>query len=67
MSCISPLLSFTRYERKKNVLLALEAMSLLLENDAASGGKVRRDEILLVVAGGYDTRVAENVEYHQVD
>ena len=42
-----------RYERKKDIPLALRACS-----------KVRSDKIVLVVAGGYDERVIENVEHH---
>lgn len=49
-------LSINRYERKKNIALALQAYSKYLENtkDASQS---------LVVSGGYDPRVSENVEY----
>jgi len=49
-------LSLNRYERKKNVGLALEAFAHVKRT--VSGVR-----LLLVVAGGYDTRVAENVEH----
>ncbi|CAD5123722.1 unnamed protein product [Dimorphilus gyrociliatus] len=48
-------LSINRYERKKNLSLALHAMSKL-EN---------LDGVHLVMAGGYDDRVRENVEYYE--
>ena len=50
------LLSLNRYERKKNVGLALEAFAHAKR--AASSAR-----LLLVIAGGYDTRVLENVEH----
>ena len=46
-------LSINRYERKKNIGLAIRAFARL--------GSVRAR---LVVAGGYDSRVPENVEHH---
>lgn len=49
-------LSINRFERKKDVALALRAFARL---PAARRGGAR-----LVVAGGYDARVAENVAYH---
>ena len=45
-------LSINRYERKKNIGLAIRALALL--EDETTG---------LVVAGGYDVRLAENVEH----
>ena len=51
------LTSLNRYERKKDINLALKAFALLLKE-----GKY--DDVVLVVAGGYDTRVVENVEHH---
>lgn len=52
-------LSINRYERKKNLILALEALgqlkSMLDENDWK--------KIYLIMAGGYDPRVNENVEH----
>lgn len=46
-------LSINRFERKKNIDLALRSFAL-------SG---QRKSCALIVAGGYDPRVAENVEY----
>ena len=45
--------SLNRYERKKDIPLALKACSL-----------VKTGPVVLVVAGGYDERVIENVEHH---
>ncbi|EFX06253.1 alpha-mannosyltransferase [Grosmannia clavigera kw1407] len=51
------LLSINRFERKKDVGLAVRAFAGLPAG--------RRAGSRLVVAGGYDPRVAENVEYHR--
>ncbi|XP_007948523.1 alpha-1,3/1,6-mannosyltransferase ALG2 [Orycteropus afer afer] len=54
-------LSINRYERKKNLTLALEALVELrgrLTSQAWAG-------VHLIVAGGYDERVQENVEHYQ--
>lgn len=48
-------LSINRYERKKNILLALESFSLSSERNENSSK--------LIICGGYDERVTENVEY----
>ncbi|KAI0136929.1 glycosyl transferase group 1 [Xylariales sp. AK1849] len=50
------LLSINRFERKKDVAVAIKAYAGL--------GEEARDGVRLVVAGGYDNRVAENVSYH---
>ncbi|KAL0083051.1 glycosyltransferase family 4 protein [Phycomyces blakesleeanus] len=55
------ILSINRFERKKNVELALRAFAALKTDsliDPTTFGTYR-----LVLAGGYDRRVAENVEY----
>ncbi|KAI9344942.1 hypothetical protein BDR26DRAFT_835470 [Obelidium mucronatum] len=52
------LVSINRFERKKNIALAIQAFSTLRETC-----KDDWDKLVLVVAGGYDTRVAENVEH----
>ncbi|KAG9339405.1 hypothetical protein JZ751_023799 [Albula glossodonta] len=53
-------LSINRYERKKNLPLALRALNALRRRlTTDEWGKVH-----LVMAGGYDERVAENVEHH---
>lgn len=53
-------LSINRYERKKNLNLAIEALAelkaLLTEQEY--------DKVHLIMAGGYDKRVEENVEHH---
>ncbi|CAN9514253.1 unnamed protein product [Ophioblennius macclurei] len=53
-------LSLNRYERKKNLGLALEALAAL-RSRLPSG---QRAGVHLVVAGGYDDRVAENVQHY---
>ncbi|KAH6656500.1 family 1 glycosyltransferase [Truncatella angustata] len=50
------LLSINRFERKKDVALAIKAYAGL--------SKEAREGVRLVVAGGYDNRVPENVAYH---
>ncbi|OWF55536.1 alpha-1,3/1,6-mannosyltransferase ALG2-like [Mizuhopecten yessoensis] len=52
-------LSINRYERKKNLSLAIDALACLKE----ANGK-RLNSIHLVMAGGYDERVVENREYY---
>ncbi|KAI9809168.1 MAG: hypothetical protein M1825_002459 [Sarcosagium campestre] len=49
-------LSINRFERKKNVALAVRAF-YGLSSEVRSGAR-------LVIAGGYDIRVHENVSYH---
>lgn len=55
------LLSINRYERKKNIELSMKALKelkgLLSESDW--------NLTSLIVAGGYDSRVTENVEYYE--
>ncbi|NXL95894.1 ALG2 mannosyltransferase, partial [Alectura lathami] len=54
-------LSINRYERKKNLALALEALHQLRGRlDSHEWGEVH-----LVMAGGYDKRVLENVEHYE--
>jgi alpha-1,3/alpha-1,6-mannosyltransferase len=53
-------LSINRYERKKNLKLALDAMCELRKCLSAS----EWSRVHLVMAGGYDTRVNENVEHY---
>ena len=53
-------LSINRYERKKNIALAIEAFEHLLKKQ----NQKKCDSLKLVIAGGYDLRVPENVEYH---
>ncbi|KAK3827033.1 MAG: hypothetical protein J3R72DRAFT_374327 [Linnemannia gamsii] len=55
-------LSINRYERKKDINLAIHAFALLIKDSSTS---VKGRKLRLIIAGGYDTRVAENVEHHQ--
>jgi alpha-1,3/alpha-1,6-mannosyltransferase len=48
------LLSINRFERKKNIGLAIESIK-----------NITQKSVLLVIAGGYDPRVQENVSYLQ--
>ncbi|KAL8732486.1 MAG: hypothetical protein Q9166_002700 [cf. Caloplaca sp. 2 TL-2023] len=50
-------LSINRFERKKNIELAIRAFHALKPDD--------RQGVRLVAAGGYDPRVEENVRYHE--
>lgn len=52
-------LSINRFERKKNILLALTAFKQL----ESQLPKWDYDRCHLILAGGHDSRVAENVEY----
>ncbi|ESP03610.1 hypothetical protein LOTGIDRAFT_224255 [Lottia gigantea] len=51
--------SINRYERKKNLPLAIKAFAKVRENHADN------KDIHLIMAGGYDERVTENVEHYQ--
>ncbi|KAG9229935.1 hypothetical protein BJ875DRAFT_386255 [Amylocarpus encephaloides] len=51
------ILSINRFEEKKNIGLAIKAYAGL--------GKQGREGTRLVLAGGYDNRVQENVVYHK--
>lgn len=51
-------LSINRFERKKNIGLALSAFALLLHHHEYEGRKLK-----LVIAGGYDERLKENHDY----
>lgn len=53
-------LSINRYERKKNLNLALEALDWLRNIISDKEWK----DVHLVMAGGYDDRVTENKEHH---
>lgn len=54
-------LSINRYERKKNLALALKALHDLRGRLDAQ----QWNEVHLVLAGGYDEAVQENVEYYE--
>ncbi|TPX39281.1 argininosuccinate lyase [Synchytrium endobioticum] len=49
--------SINRFERKKNLALAIESFATIVK------GYDKSDKLRLVMAGGYDPRVTENVEY----
>ena len=57
------LLSINRFERKKNIGLAIEAFAKLHQSNAVSAGTLEQTQ--LVIAGGYDERVHENKEHYQ--
>ena len=54
------ILTLNRYERKKNLNLAITAYSEFLKKVPPETGK----STLLIVAGGYDTQVPENVQHY---
>lgn len=54
------ILSFNRFERKKNVALAILTFAELRNSLSPTDFR----DLQLVVAGGYDKRVSENVTYH---
>ncbi|XP_052178876.1 uncharacterized protein LOC127792428 isoform X4 [Diospyros lotus] len=56
-------LSINRFERKKNIELAISAFAMLhtLEDDAPQTHNVA--DVTLTVVGGFDKRLKENVEY----
>lgn len=59
-------LSINRFERKKNIDLAIKAFATLMrQQENALVSSVRRENVRLVVTGGYDKRLAENREYLQ--
>lgn len=59
--------SVNRYERKKAVASAVAGFAQFADAQATAASAARTSASLptLVVAGGYDPRVSENVEYHQ--
>ncbi|KAI4485346.1 PREDICTED: alpha-1,3/1,6-mannosyltransferase ALG2 [Polistes canadensis] len=54
------LLSINRYERKKNLSLAIETLAYL--KNSLTEEEYKR--LYLIMAGGYDKRVEENVEHY---
>ncbi|KPM45679.1 Alpha-1,3/1,6-mannosyltransferase alg-2 [Neonectria ditissima] len=50
------ILSINRFERKKDIALAIKAFAAIPQD--------QRKGVRLILAGGYDHRVAENVQYH---
>jgi alpha-1,3/alpha-1,6-mannosyltransferase len=59
---LSPIVSLNRFERKKNIGLLIRAYAYMTEQIKI---KENENSLLppLVIAGGYDTQNAENVEY----
>jgi glycosyltransferase involved in cell wall biosynthesis len=55
------LLSINRFERKKNIALAVEALVELRELVKSEV----YDRVKLILAGGYDKNLLENVEYYE--
>ncbi|KAJ5080025.1 alpha-13/16-mannosyltransferase alg2 [Anaeramoeba ignava] len=53
-------LSINRFERKKNITLALNAFSLVQQKKEQE--KINQD-FMLIIAGGFDKKIKENVEY----
>ncbi|KAM9308680.1 alpha-1,3/1,6-mannosyltransferase ALG2 [Gastrophryne carolinensis] len=54
-------LSINRYERKKNLNLALESLCVLRNQLSSTDFR----KVHLILAGGYDERVQENVEHYE--
>jgi alpha-1,3/alpha-1,6-mannosyltransferase len=52
------IVSVNRFERKKAIDLLVKAFAILAENPSN-----QKHNLLMVLAGGYDKRVTENVEY----
>jgi len=64
-----PFVSLNRFERKKNIGLALEALALVRthlqqnEDKKDNNQENRLKDLRLIIAGGYDDAVLENKEY----
>lgn len=58
-------LSLNRFERKKKLTLAIEAMCECLEGFEAQVDHGQEFKVHLVVAGGYDMRLKDSVEYYK--
>ncbi|KAI8321304.1 alpha-1,3/1,6-mannosyltransferase ALG2 [Martensiomyces pterosporus] len=54
-------LSINRFERKKDIQLAIDSFAICQKKLMA--GKTHGGGVCLVVAGGWDSRVPENIEY----
>ena len=55
-------LSINRFERKKSINLCIEAL-IELKNNILSDKEFKKSNIKLIIAGGYDKRVKENVDH----
>jgi len=60
LSKLTIISSLNRYERKKNINLAIESFAYFKEKNRKAS-----EDSILVVAGGYDPRLAENVEHYE--
>ena len=58
-------LSLNRFERKKNLELAILSFDVLIKKLSESKSKTKAQDLLLVVAGGYDPAVEENISYFE--
>jgi alpha-1,3/alpha-1,6-mannosyltransferase len=54
-------LSLNRFEKKKNVALAIDAFTLFNQKLAKTGDSKSSRKLRLVIGGGYDPRVEENM------
>jgi alpha-1,3/alpha-1,6-mannosyltransferase len=54
-------LSLNRFEKKKNVALAIDAFALFKQELTKAGNRVPLQNSRLVIGGGYDPRVEENM------
>jgi len=54
-------LSLNRFEKKKNVALAIDAFAVFKQESAKTGKDVPIPSPRLVIGGGYDSRVEENM------
>ncbi|CAE7804910.1 alg2, partial [Symbiodinium microadriaticum] len=55
-------LSINRFERKKGLRLAIDAFASMR---ATAARESRAHDAVLVMAGGYDPRLSENIEHHR--
>ncbi|KAH0664599.1 hypothetical protein KY284_029530 [Solanum tuberosum] len=56
-------LSINRFERKKNIELAISAFAMVHAHEVHDHQGVNMNNVSLTVAGGFDNRLRENVEY----
>lgn len=56
-------LSINRFERKKNIELAISAFAMVHAHQVHDHQGVNMNDVSLTVAGGFDNRLRENVEY----
>lgn len=54
-------LSLNRFEKKKNVALAIDAFALFKQELTKAGNRVSLQNSRLIIGGGYDPRVEENM------